>query len=741
MKTPALGFIFIGILINSSDSLAACEKAPLGIGQSCCSVSTCKGDFCIAPQIPTGCKSGGVLQNLGKCTDPNGAGPGVLYQCLALHSQGPPPIPKKPTNPPVEPSTTQSDLMKSIPTLSGSALENAIQGMMNNKKNCMITSPLDQNILRNVLFPEKGVDLQWTPSKYEYWNDKTKTGSGKTLELGSKTFTNAEEALHYAKDIKTLGLKNVETGARSSGGYAVWIKKEEQDFSVDEMLERKAIAKLLDRSLGSSIPWETYYTDFDRNLKKRTGMGTLKEFASPTFSSPQEASAFISKLAVAGIDEGVFGDETADRKGYKVWIDVAQLKNKVQSLALNNLKNCQIKQPECKTSEASNLNTLPGQKQTSGVLQAIQPVLKYQAAPPPLPKHLPGFNKPPAFQELKTDHSNAISTYHQITPQQVVKENMNRSDLYKRVDQAYSEMKPNKQYIFKKIFKPNPNNKSEVSYGKYQLSSSQKSALNSLKLNFNHPTTQINQVESVFNYPSSPQNEAHYTVNFADKHLFSYWKGDLFAQDEMQVAEHPELGLLREKWITEGKSDYATLDTKTSEIALIQGVKRFGKINSDGIYGGKFQQASKQTLDQKVTAQEPTPSNIIAMAAPHVSPPGNYSKETIHQIFMTAYTAFSAAKKESAGKKLTIDTGNWGTGAFGNDPKLMAILQILAAQSAGVDKLNYHTVTPEWSTHLQEAQQWIKNKTAQFKGKDPTLENWLSEVFNSKFKYRNGNGT
>jgi hypothetical protein len=35
-------------------------------------------------------------------------------------------------------------------------------------------------------------------------------------------------------------------------------------------------------------------------------------------------------------------------------------------------------------------------------------------------------------------------------------------------------------------------------------------------------------------------------INFADKHLFGYYGGGLFAQDEMQTAEMPILASVRE---------------------------------------------------------------------------------------------------------------------------------------------------------------------------------------------------
>jgi hypothetical protein len=39
-------------------------------------------------------------------------------------------------------------------------------------------------------------------------------------------------------------------------------------------------------------------------------------------------------------------------------------------------------------------------------------------------------------------------------------------------------------------------------------------------------------------------------VNFADPHLFVAFQGRLFAQDEIQVAEHPSLGHLKIKLVS-----------------------------------------------------------------------------------------------------------------------------------------------------------------------------------------------
>lgn len=58
--------------------------------------------------------------------------------------------------------------------------------------------------------------------------------------------------------------------------------------------------------------------------------------------------------------------------------------------------------------------------------------------------------------------------------------------------------------------------------------------------------------EGVYDYASAtgmeggPFGAVEWHVNFADPRLFTAYGSGLFAQDEMQVAEHPALGALRE---------------------------------------------------------------------------------------------------------------------------------------------------------------------------------------------------
>ncbi len=93
--------------------------------------------------------------------------------------------------------------------------------------------------------------------------------------------------------------------------------------------------------------------------------------------------------------------------------------------------------------------------------------------------------------------------------------------------------------------------------------------------------------------------------------------------------------------------------------------------------------------------------NVIAMDAPRGGG-GTYTFGQLSEVLGTAYTGFTLAKNESrsamdadgtpSGDQLmtTIHTGHWGTGAYGGNKVVMAMLQILAARLAGVDKLVFH---------------------------------------------------
>ncbi|MBI2021743.1 hypothetical protein HYS93_02545 [Candidatus Daviesbacteria bacterium] len=80
--------------------------------------------------------------------------------------------------------------------------------------------------------------------------------------------------------------------------------------------------------------------------------------------------------------------------------------------------------------------------------------------------------------------------------------------------------------------------------------------------------------------------------------------------------------------------------------------------------------------------------NLIAMAALNMRRKGwrEYKHSNLTQMFDTAYKAFRT-HAEKGGQE--VHTGAWGAGTFGNSENLTCVLQVLAAQAAGI-RLIYH---------------------------------------------------
>jgi hypothetical protein len=198
---------------------------------------------------------------------------------------------------------------------------------------------------------------------------------------------------------------------------------------------------------------------------------------------------------------------------------------------------------------------------------------------------------------------------------------------------------------------------------------------------------------------------AEWHVNFADPRLFIAYGSGLFAQDEMQVAEHPLLGSVREALVVEGLAAVTSDETGGTPI-LVSNVERRVAVATHadaaagrpmGIYGNRFDAVPFDVVRRATRRIEPPAySHIIAMAAP--TGYGEYAEGDVEYIFTTAYTAFSAARQESAAgnpnRKTAIHTGFWGCGAFGGNRRLMTALQSLAARAAGIDRLIFHAGDP-----------------------------------------------
>ena len=226
-------------------------------------------------------------------------------------------------------------------------------------------------------------------------------------------------------------------------------------------------------------------------------------------------------------------------------------------------------------------------------------------------------------------------------------------------------------------------------------------------------STVIEEHTGIYPYADTPasRNGAEWCVNFADRWLFNYGEGNLLAQDELQIAEHPVSSCLRHA-MADSAIEPLTRDRSKHDAPrplLIRGILRHVHLDTTtGLYGNAFAYAPADDVIAACTSiKPPSVSNIIAMDAP-AGGDGVYKQETLVDIWTTALTAFFGAVSEAKacngdGSECTIHTGWWGTGAYGGNRTLMAIMQVIAARAAGVTRLVFHTVDSAGATDFAVA--------------------------------------
>lgn len=134
--------------------------------------------------------------------------------------------------------------------------------------------------------------------------------------------------------------------------------------------------------------------------------------------------------------------------------------------------------------------------------------------------------------------------------------------------------------------------------------------------------TKLKEQNNYFQYEtSSINNSVEWYINFAHSDLFCAYGGSLFAQDEMQVAEHPALASLRES-LLQNNIEPLTVEAGRPTPILIRGVERRCAISTDsnskqrrplGLYGNNFARATPEAIKKATKVlNPPTISNIIA---------------------------------------------------------------------------------------------------------------------------------
>jgi len=219
--------------------------------------------------------------------------------------------------------------------------------------------------------------------------------------------------------------------------------------------------------------------------------------------------------------------------------------------------------------------------------------------------------------------------------------------------------------------------------------------------------------ESIYDYEPALADAGaiEWHVNFADPALFFAYGGGLFAQDEVQCAEHPVLGAVREALIARGLPAVTVAAGRPTPV-LVKGAQRRCRVATDrnpsagrgaGLYGNTFARAPVDVVRRATTRIDPpTISNIVAMAASSGGY-GPYSIPEIAHVLVTAFTAFRAVALESQPARTVVHTGFWGCGAFGGNRVLMSMLQILAAEAAGFDRIVLHAASPSGRKPIAQA--------------------------------------
>jgi hypothetical protein len=231
-------------------------------------------------------------------------------------------------------------------------------------------------------------------------------------------------------------------------------------------------------------------------------------------------------------------------------------------------------------------------------------------------------------------------------------------------------------------------------------------------------------------YSYAPEHELAgaftWHVNFADPHLFGFYSTCLFAQDEIQVMEHPALAALREALLGAGLPA-VTVEHGQPTPVLVAGAERRCAIRThpnpaiglpNGLYGRRnLVRASDEALRHATQPLDPpTVTNVLAIAALS-NGVGTYQREEIVYHLQTAHAGWRAAVLEAwrlRGERcpVVIHTGFWGCGAFGGNRVLMTLLQMLAAEAAGVDRLVIYTADASGPEAFAQAERLLTEELA-----------------------------
>ncbi len=223
-------------------------------------------------------------------------------------------------------------------------------------------------------------------------------------------------------------------------------------------------------------------------------------------------------------------------------------------------------------------------------------------------------------------------------------------------------------------------------------------------------------------------NDTLWVFNFADPNLVGYHHSCLFAQDEIQVAEHPYMSSCR-KLIQDNGYDATTIDENGDGTPiLLTNIPRMCSVKiTNEIYGKNFEKASIELIKNHIEQfEKATYSNIMAICSLNGFS-GFYTPSQIGWLMTNLYGAFYNAKRIS-NTNIAVQTGFWGCGAFGGNKTLMVAIQVIVAYIANISSITFYTLEDSKNLFAKEGIKIASDLVKKYDGNTIDIINSLVEM-------------
>lgn len=237
----------------------------------------------------------------------------------------------------------------------------------------------------------------------------------------------------------------------------------------------------------------------------------------------------------------------------------------------------------------------------------------------------------------------------------------------------------------------------------------------------------VTSTKEYYDYRVNDPAKEEIWVDFANRYLGGGALGHGFVQEEIMVAETPELAGVVADTDPKTNDQYLTRKGPNMNISdevlkgspqplLIKGIHRVLGVNSKTLYGNKIDQVTLDQVKRDVTLLEkPVKYNLLAIAAPRLlskSTRDQFGANTIKDLFNTVYSGFALAKNSAQknGKECFIHSGLLGCGVFNNNPLAAIPVQMFAAHLLGATLKLYGVSDAEMSAAQAIFDKAFKNR-------------------------------